>query len=115
MTHALAEYLPRLWFSVDKRLSSSLSNDKQQFSNEFNVLYSRENNLWADGEQCLTSRGALIPKDLGKTMFSRMLEEAMWKQGRLGPEVGDVRARPAGPLFQGEVVATGKLDCDSCM
>lgn len=93
-THTLAGYLPRLRVSVDGHLSCSplvLSNDKQQFCKGFNVLYplpppkkkTKQNSLRAEREQCLSSRGIW-----GKTVFSRMLEEATWKQGRLRPEVG---------------------------
>lgn len=60
----------------------------KQCSTEFDVPCSRENNPWIGKEQCLASRGAFFPKDLGKREFCRALEEAFREQrGLTGEEV----------------------------
>ena len=43
--------------------------DKNKFSDKFDVLYLRENNLWIGGIQHLISSGAHFPRDLGKSKF----------------------------------------------
>lgn len=42
----------------------------KQFSTRFDVLYSRENNPWTGGVQCLTSSGAFFPWDFGQWGFT---------------------------------------------
>lgn len=41
----------------------------KQVSNEFVVLYSKENNEWSGGVQCITSSGALCSRILDKSWF----------------------------------------------
>lgn len=53
---------------------------QRQFSNEFNVLYSRENNPWVGGGQYLISSGACFPRVLGQEQVA----EASKKQGMIG-------------------------------
>lgn len=36
---------------------------------------------------------------LRKSEFYRMLDKAVWEQGTIGQEVGDLLRRPAGPTF----------------
>ena len=55
----------------------------KQFSSEFNVLYSRENNPWVGGVQGLTKGGAPFLRDL-RLEFHRALEAARRKQGMVG-------------------------------
>ena len=50
-----------------------------QFSNEFEVLYSRENSLWVGGVQFLTVEYSCLGI-LDKWEFYRALEEATWKR-----------------------------------
>ena len=57
----------------------------KQFSNEFDALYSRENNPWIEGVQCLTSSGVFFLRDVWARVSSyRMLEEATWEWGMIG-------------------------------
>lgn len=43
----------------------------KQVSNEFVVFYSKENNAWIGGVQCVTSSGALYSGILDKSWFYR--------------------------------------------
>ena len=60
----------------------------KQFSNEFVVLYPRENNLQVRGVQILANSGALCPGDFRQEWVCRALEEAMWKQGMMERRLG---------------------------
>jgi len=40
----------------------------KQFWNKLDVNYSRENNLWVEGVQCLTSSEALFLRDFGQEL-----------------------------------------------
>ena len=54
----------------------------KQFSNEFDVLYSRENNPCTGGA-VFYSQGALFPRDLGQERYGT-LEATILKQGLTG-------------------------------
>lgn len=41
----------------------------KQFSNVFDVAFSKENNPWIGEAQCLTSSGTLFLRDLGQESF----------------------------------------------
>lgn len=80
----------------------ALSNDKTNtFSNEFAVLYSRENSPWMGGVQNFTSSGRLFPGDFGRKLVlqKNSLGEAAWKQGMIGQEVRHFLVRLSGPIF----------------
>lgn len=70
-----------------------------KFSNEFDILFSRENNPWTGGGQCLTSSGRLFLRDFGQERVLQRLEEAVQEQGVTGSEVRDFLTRPAGPII----------------
>lgn len=61
----------------------------KQFSNEFDVLYSRENNPWTGGTQGLTSSDTLCQRILGKSA----LKGSMWKQDTIGQQTLFLRGR----------------------
>lgn len=50
----------------------------EQFSSEFNVLYSRENSPWVEEIQCLARSEHSARGVLGKIKFYRALEEQDW-------------------------------------
>lgn len=50
-----------------------------QFSSEFDAFFSRENNQWIGGAQCLTTGEHCSQGIWGKREFDRMLEEATWR------------------------------------
>lgn len=45
----------------------------KQFSNEFDVLHSRENNQWVRGLYCLTNKGALPDGLWARASFTECL------------------------------------------
>lgn len=53
---------------------------QKQFSNEFDVLYSRENNPWIKQVQCLTRSGALFLRNFGQEQVLDSARKEIWKQ-----------------------------------
>lgn len=65
-------------------LRSSMSNDEtNRLGNACDVLYSRTDDPRIGGAQSLTSSGALLLRDSGKSEFHGALEEATRKQRRV--------------------------------
>lgn len=52
----------------------------KQFTNKFDVLHSKENNLGITGVQCLTDSGHSYEEILGRDEFHRVLEVETQKQ-----------------------------------
>lgn len=83
-------------------LSAKWSNNKtKQFSDEFDVHYSRENNPWIGGVQAYTSSKALFPKNVRQ-------ERVLFRSGNMeaGHDwlgVRDFLLKLAGPSLQGKV------------
>lgn len=61
----------------------------KRFSNEFDVLYSRENDPWTGGTQGLTSSNTLRQRIVGKGG----LKGAMWKRDTSGQQTLFFRGR----------------------
>lgn len=74
----------------------------KQFSNEFAIFCSRENNPWVGGVVPHTPCCAL-PEGFWVGAGFLVLEEAPWTLGMIGKEVGDSLIRLAGPTFQGKL------------
>ena len=72
---------PWLHILVINLSSVKWQKEKIQFAN---VLYSRKNDPWVWRVQCLTSRGAVLPRDLVQEWVQRTLEEARWEWGMVG-------------------------------
>ena len=71
----------------------------KQFSNAFDVFYSRENSPWIGGAQCLTSGGALFPGNWGKSKFLWSVRRGNSDTGHDGLGVRDFLLRLAHPVF----------------
>lgn len=86
-----------------------------QFSNEFDVLPSRDNNPWMGGQPC-TSSAAFSPGILGNSEIYKALEEATLKLGRIGEEGRDFLPRLAGRFLGLATLVKAESEvCDCCL
>ena len=67
-------------------------------SNRFDVLYSRENNPWIWGVQCLTNSGALFGRDLSQELVLQSVRKGNMETGHDWLGGWDFLTRLVGPV-----------------